>query len=91
MAITEKNLKTSVAMATYNGEAFVEKQIESILRQTRLPDELVISDDCSTDRSVDLMKRATSGCPFPVRIFLNARNIGMNGNFENAITRATAT
>src|SRR5688572_29156461 len=76
LAMTEMDFKISVAMATYNAEAFVEKQIESIFRQTRLPDELVVSDDCSTDRSVEVIKRATTGCPFPVRIFVNARNMG---------------
>ena len=87
--MTEMDLKISVAMATYNGEAFVEKQIESILRQTRLPDELVVSDDCSSDRTVELIKKATKGCPFAVRIFQNARNVGMNGNFDIAISEAT--
>ena len=81
--------RISVAMATYNGEAFVEQQIESILRQTSQPDELVISDDCSTDRTIELIKKATTGAPFPVRIFRNARNLGMTRNFENAITQAT--
>ena len=83
------NYTISVAIATYNGEAFVEKQIDSILRQTRLPDELVISDDCSTDRTIDLIKSAATGSPFPIRIFRNTRNVGMTRNFENAITRAT--
>jgi len=86
--MADKDLKISVAMATYNGEAYVEQQIESILRQTRLPDELVISDDCSSDRTIELIKRTTAGCPFPVRIFPSSRNIGMNGNFEIAIREA---
>jgi glycosyltransferase involved in cell wall biosynthesis len=87
--MTEMDFKISVAMTTYNGEAFVEEQIESILRQTRLPDELVVSDDGSTDRTIDLIKKATTDCSFPVRIFRNARNVGPTRNFENAIREAT--
>src|SRR5262245_24028664 len=87
--MTEMDYKISVAMATYNGEAFVEDQIESILQQTRLPDELVVSDDCSSDRTIELINEATIGCPFPVRIFHSARNVGPTGNFEIAIRETT--
>jgi glycosyltransferase involved in cell wall biosynthesis len=86
--MTATDFSISVAMATCNGEAFVQEQIESILRQTRLPNELVISDDCSNDRTIEVIKTATVGCPFPVRILQNSVNVGLNGNFEIAITEA---
>src|SRR5215471_15994935 len=87
--MTDKDVKISIAMATYNGEAYVEQQIESILRQTRLPDELIVSDDCSSDRTIELIRKATRGCAFAVRILQNARNLGMNRNYEIAIREAT--
>ena len=45
-------LRVSIAMATYDGAAFVEEQLESIAAQTRPPDELVMVDDASNDDTV---------------------------------------
>ena len=51
----------SVVMATYNGEEFIEKQLESIRNQSLKPDEVIICDDCSTDSTeriiVDFIKK----------------------------------
>ena len=41
----------SVVLATYNGEEFIREQINSLLAQTLLPDEIIVSDDGSTDAS----------------------------------------
>ena len=46
----------SVCMATYNGEKFIKEQIESILSQIGIADELIITDDGSTDHTVDIVK-----------------------------------
>ncbi len=46
----------SVCMATYNGERFLNEQIDSILPQLSVYDELVISDDNSTDSTRDIIK-----------------------------------
>ena len=46
----------SVALASYNGEKYIEKQIASILRELGEGDELVISDDGSTDRTIEIIK-----------------------------------
>ena len=48
----------SVCMATYNGERFLNEQIDSILPQLSVYDELVISDDNSTDSTRDIIKSA---------------------------------
>ena len=42
-------VRVSVCMAVYNGEKFIKQQIESILKQLTLEDEIIISDDGSTD------------------------------------------
>ncbi len=44
--------RLSIVMCTYNGERFLREQLDSLLTQTRAPDELVICDDCSTDRTI---------------------------------------
>ena len=47
----------SVAMTTYNGERYLEEQLESIRKQTRKVDEIIIIDDGSTDHSKQCVKR----------------------------------
>ncbi|HUC19534.1 MAG TPA: glycosyltransferase [Acetobacteraceae bacterium] len=78
-------LSLSVAMATYNGERYLVEQLESLLRQTRQPDELIVSDDGSTDRTCELVQSFAAKAPFPVRLLANSRNLGVNGNFDRAI------
>lgn len=45
----------SVCMATYNGERFIREQIDSILCQLKFEDELIISDDGSTDKTIEII------------------------------------
>jgi len=77
-------LSLSVALASYNGERYIGAQLESIARQTRLPDELVISDDGSTDSTEDIVREFTRRAPFAVR-FLQHERMGSTRNFELAI------
>ena len=46
-----------ILMATYNGEKYLKEQIESILNQTYKNIRLVISDDCSKDRTRKILKQ----------------------------------
>jgi Glycosyl transferase family 2 len=53
-----ENVKSiSVCMATYNGEAYVARQVWSILEQLAPDDELIVVDDCSTDGTVETLER----------------------------------
>ena len=78
-------MKISVAMCTYNGEQYLREQLDSIAKQTRLPDELVVSDDGSIDKTLKLIEEFASSSPFPVRISVNDKNLGTTRNFEKAI------
>jgi len=75
----------SVAMATYNGERFLMEQLESLACQSRQPDELIVSDDGSTDGTCELVRSFAAKVPFAVRLLVNERNLGVNGNFDRAI------
>lgn len=79
-------MKTSIALCTYNGEKFLQEQLESFLIQTKLPDELIISDDFSTDSTVRILKNFEKHAPFPVRIEINQKQLGIVKNFEKAIS-----
>lgn len=77
--------RLSVCMATYNGEPWVGAQLRSILEQVGPDDEVVVSDDGSTDRTLEVVRsiadprvRVVPGGPFrdPAR------------NFENALRQA---
>ena len=50
----------SVVMTTYNGEKYILEQLESIRCQTRIPDEVIIKDDCSKDKTVSIAIKTTS-------------------------------
>ena len=76
-------------MCSYNGGRFLSDQLESIAAQNRLPDELVICDDSSTDESVEIIKSFARGAPFPVRLEINKKNLGSTKNFERTIGLCT--
>jgi hypothetical protein len=81
--------KTSIAMAVYNGERFLPEQLDSLLRQTRLPDELVVSDDASTDATVEVVREFATHAPFPVKLIPNDQNVGCTKNYDRAIGQCT--
>src|SRR5487761_1087652 len=83
------SLKISVAMCTYNGSRFLPEQLASIAKQTRLPDEMVICDDGSTDSTPEIVEDFARSVPFPVRFFRNPQNLGSTKNFEQAIGLCT--
>ena len=75
-----KNKTIDILMATYNGEKYVAEQIESILNQTYKNIRLVISDDCSTDGTRDVLKKYEKN--ERVEIHLQEKNLGYIRNFE---------
>ncbi len=75
----------SVALCTYNGEKFLEKQLQSILHQSKMIDELLVFDDKSTDSTIQLVTDFQQKAPFTVRIHQNEKNLGSSKNFENCI------
>lgn len=81
-------MKISIAMATYNGGKYLREQLDSFLAQTRLPDELVITDDCSTDDTLAIIETFAATAPFEVRWERNEQNLGYTGNFNKALMKA---
>ena len=77
-------MKISVALATFNGQRYLSQQLESLISQTRLPDELVVSDDASTDRTLEIVRAFATTAPFPVKILENNVNLGFKDNFFQA-------
>jgi len=82
-------MKISIAMATYNGAKNIGAQLQSFTAQARLPDELVVSDDGSTDSTVAQLEAFAKDAPFPVIIVRNKKNLGYAGNFNVALEKTT--
>lgn len=76
----------SVAMTTYNGERFLNKQIDSILTQTLMPDEIIICDDGSSDGTKNILESYQSMHSDLIKVYYNETNLGYIKNFEKAIS-----
>jgi hypothetical protein len=81
-------VRISAAMCTFNGAPYLEAQLESILAQTRLPDELVVSDDRSVDDTVPILEKFAADAGFPVTVTVAERHLGSTRNYERAIQRS---
>ena len=55
--------KLSVALCTCDGERFLPRQLASMLQQTRLPDELIVCDDRSTDGTLAVLRAFAASSP----------------------------
>src|SRR5215831_10749826 len=71
-------MKISTVIILYNLEKYIEDAIQSVLRQTRQPDEIIVVDDCSTDGSADIVNKYRNR----VIYIKQEKNIG---NLRNAL------
>ncbi len=80
------NMMISAVISSYNGMDYIQEQLESIRRQSRLPDEVLVSDDCSTDGTYEFIYeyinhyRLTSW-----KVIRNSENIGWKRNFHKVL------
>jgi glycosyltransferase involved in cell wall biosynthesis len=76
----------SVCMASFNGAKYIEDQVASILKQLGSNDELIISDDGSTDGTTEIIRFLDDP---RIQLVKNTKIKGYTGNFENALKLAT--
>lgn len=87
----------SVALCTFNGARFIHEQLHSIAEQSVVPDELVISDDGSSDDTLtvidEALKQLAQSIPAfaatRIAVLKNSSPLGVTKNFEQAITATT--
>jgi glycosyltransferase involved in cell wall biosynthesis len=80
---------TSVCLACYNGEKHIKEQVESILIQLDGSDELIISDDSSTDDTISIIKSIRDE---RIKLYINENSSGRpTENFQNSLKKAKGT
>lgn len=83
--------RVSVALCTHNGAAYLAEQLGSILAQTVLPAEIVVSDDASTDTTAEIVTGIAQTSVVPITLRLNAKPLGVTQNFQSALQAATGS
>lgn len=81
--------KIDILLATYNGEKFVKEQIESILNQTYENFNLIISDDASTDNTLNILEEYEKK-DTRIKVFKKEKNEGLIANFEFLLKNVTS-
>ena len=76
----------SVCVSSFNGEKFIKQQLDSILNQIGENDELIISDDSSDDKTIEIIKNFKDP---RIKLIENCRFRSPIFNIENALSRAT--
>jgi glycosyltransferase involved in cell wall biosynthesis len=80
----------SVVMATCNGGSFLNEQLNTLAIQSKLPSELIVVDDCSTDDTLSILNRFADHAPFPGYLHKNPYRKGYRQNFMDATALASS-
>ena len=76
-------------MTTYNGQTFLQRQLESIAAQSRPPDEVIIADDASQDATLGILRDFAKVAPFRIEVVERHSNLGYTKNFYDTLSRST--
>lgn len=85
LVIPSRTASVSVAMCTFNGESYLREQIDSILVQSRKVDEIIVSDDGSTDGTRRLLKEYEDKYPGVFKLYFRDVSFGTVDNFQFAL------
>ncbi len=82
--------KVSVLMLTYNHERFIAQAVESVLAQeTSFPIEIVVGEDCSTDRTREILLKLQQSHPGTIRLLFREKNLGPQKNYASTFAACT--
>ncbi len=80
------DIKLSIFLTTYNHELYIRQCLESVLKQkANFSYEIVLGDDASTDRTVEIIEQVMQEYPGKIRLFANKVNIGASRNIYNLL------
>ena len=78
--------RIGVAMATYNGQQYIEVQLQSIINQTLKPDVIIISDGGSDDETVDICEKVLKETDIRYQIYTSEKQLNVRENFQKALS-----
>jgi len=81
--------KVSVCIPVYNGERFIGEAIDSVLKQDYDDIEIIVNDNASTDKTIDIVRSYILLQPDKIRLYENESNIGMANNWNKVINKST--
>jgi glycosyltransferase involved in cell wall biosynthesis len=87
--LASRRAKVSIGVAVYNGEAFLEETLDSLLAQTFGNFELIISDNASTDGTAEIARRFAA-LDARVRYHRQPQNLGLAANYNGLVQMASA-
>lgn len=82
-------MKLSVCVITYNHATYIRQCIDSIINQNCNFDyEIIIGDDCSTDKTQEILLDCYKSYPNLIRLLFNNKNIGISDNYRQVLETA---
>lgn len=90
MKTADENMLVTVVVSTYNGEKYLAVQLDSIVGQTHKNLEIIISDDASSDKTLEIAQRYAAN-DARITIIHHEKNIGLHANLEGALSVAKGT
>ena len=78
-------MNLSASLLTFNGAAYIKKQLDSMLSQTKKIDEIVICDDGSTDDTIQIIKAYQAQYPNIIHLYQNEKKLGCTKNMEQCL------
>lgn len=87
--MTSRSIKISVVIAAYHGEKYIGEQLESLFRQTRVPDEILVGDDSGDDKTFLAVEAVRSHYAGELKYFKNTPRLGFVQNFVHLAQKAS--
>jgi glycosyltransferase involved in cell wall biosynthesis len=81
-------MNTTVLLCTFNGQRYLQEQLDSIARQSQAPTELIVCDDRSSDSTLVIVEAFALKAAFPVRVIAHKSNLGFVENFLRGLANA---
>jgi glycosyltransferase involved in cell wall biosynthesis len=89
MTLESRPIKVSIVVITFNHERYISQVLESIFNQkTDFPYEVIIGEDCSNDRTQEILKTYQVNSASNYKVFFNQKNLGMQKNFQQVYNAA---
>jgi len=87
-----KRESVDVILCCYNQEQYIAQAVESVIRQKVNADvRVLVADDCSTDRTLEIVKSYGEKTPFPFIYLPTTKNLGLSANYRRAFKACTST